>query len=106
MNYITYLFKTKGYFEYPQIKKGEKMATTLDNKTPLGKMILKNLYLKGKNQAWLAQQIHVKPNHICILCSRTICPKAETLLKISKALDIDVGELYKAVAETVENNER
>jgi plasmid maintenance system antidote protein VapI len=82
------------------------MATTLDNKTPLGKIILKNLYLKGKNQAWLAQQIHVKPSHICILCSRTTCPNAETLLKISKALDIDVRELYNAVAETVGNKSK
>lgn len=78
------------------------MATNFDNKTPLGKLILKKLYLKGKNQAWLAEQIHVKPNHICILCSKIRCPKVETLLKISKALDVDIEELYKAVAETVE----
>lgn len=78
------------------------MATQLDNKTPLGKLILKNLYLKGKNQAWLAEQIQVKPNHICLLCSKIICPKVETLLKISKTLDIELEDLYKAVAEAVE----
>lgn len=78
------------------------MATRLDNKTPLGKLILKNLYLKGKNQAWLAEQIQVKPNHICLLCSKIICPKVETLLKISKTLDIELEDLYKAVAEAVE----
>lgn len=82
------------------------MATRLDNKTPLGKLILKNLYLKGKNQAWLAEQIQVKPNHICLLCSRIICPKAETLLKISETLDIKLEDLYRAVAEIVETTEK
>lgn len=82
------------------------MATNLDNKTPLGKLILKRLYLKGKNQAWLAEQINVKPNHISILCSKIKCPKVETLLKISNALDVDIEELYKAVAKTVEVTEK
>ena len=77
------------------------MATKLDNKTPLGQLILKELYLKGKNQAWLAEQIQVSPNHICILCSKIKNPKTETLVKIASALDVDVTKLYKAVAETV-----
>lgn len=75
------------------------MSTTSDNKTPLGKVILKNLYLQGKNQAWLAEQIGVSKNHISIICSKIKSPKVETLLKISKALDIDVNELLKAVSE-------
>lgn len=78
------------------------MATQLDNKTPLGKLILQRLYLKGKNQAWLAEQIQVNPNHISILCSKIKCPQVDTLLKISKALDIQMEELYRAVAETVQ----
>ena len=78
------------------------MATRLDTKTPLGKLILKNLYLKGKNQAWLAEQIQVKPNHISLLCCKIRCPKAETLLKISKTLGIELEDLYKAVAEGIE----
>lgn len=78
------------------------MAARLDNKTPLGKLILQRLYLKGKNQAWLAEEIHVTPNHVCVLCTRIRCPKIETLLKISKALDIEMEELYRAVSETVE----
>lgn len=82
------------------------MAITLENKTPLGKLILRELYLQGKNQVWLAKQIHVKPNHICILCSKIRCPKVDTLLKISKALDINIEELYKAVAETIEITEK
>lgn len=82
------------------------MATTLDNKTPLGKIILKNLYLKGKNQAWLAEEIGVNPNHISILCSKIKNPKVETLKKLSKALDIELEDLYKAVAETVEITEK
>lgn len=32
------------------------MAARTNNKTPLGRFILKTLYLKGKNQAWLAEQ--------------------------------------------------
>ena len=82
------------------------MATTLDNKTPLGKIILKNLYLKGKNQAWLAEEIGVNPNHISILFSKIKNPKVETLKKLSKALDIELEDLYKAVAETVEITEK
>lgn len=82
------------------------MATNLDNKTPLGKLILRELYFQGKNQVWLSKQIHVKPNHICVLCSKIRCPKVDTLLKISKALDINIEELYKAVAETVEITEK
>lgn len=77
------------------------MATRTDNKTPLGKLILKNLYLKGKNQVWLAEQIGVKPNHICVLCSKTKNPKFETMKKLSKALDIELEDLYKAVVENV-----
>lgn len=82
------------------------MATILDNKTPLCKIILKNLYLKGKNQAWLAEEIGVNPNHISILCSKIKNPKVETLKKLSKALDIELEDLYKAVAETVEITEK
>ena len=82
------------------------MATILDNKTPLGKIILKNLYLKGKNQAWLAEEIGVNPNHISILCSKIKNPKVETLKKLSKALDIELEDLYKAIAETVEITEK
>lgn len=79
------------------------MATRLDNKTPLGKIILKNLYLKGKNQAWLAEQINVSPNHISVLCTKIKCPNISTLTKISKVLDIAMEDLYKAVSETVES---
>lgn len=81
------------------------MATRTDNKTPLGKLILKKLYLKGKNQAWLAEQIGVNPNHISVLCSRIKNPKVETLKKLSKALDVELEVLYKTVVEnvTVEN---
>lgn len=80
------------------------MSAILDNKTPLGKVILRNLYLQGKNQAWLANQIGVSENHISIICSKIKSPKIETLLKISKALDIDVGELLKAVSENLKAN--
>lgn len=82
------------------------MATRTNNKTPLGKLILKSLYLKGKNQAWLAEEMGVNPNHISILCSKIKNPKVETLKKLSKALDIELKDLYNAVAETVEITEK
>lgn len=82
------------------------MATCTDNKTPLGKMILKKLYLMGKNQKWLAEQIGAKPNHISILCSRIKNPKVTTLKKLSKALDIELEDLYRAVAETMETTKK
>lgn len=81
------------------------MATKLDNKTPLGKLILKNLYLKGKNQEWLAEQIGVNPNHISVLCSKIKCPRIDTLMKISKTLDIEMSELYQAVSQTIESKQ-
>lgn len=80
------------------------MATRLDNKTPLGKLILTKLYLMGKNQAWLAEQMDVNLSHISIICSKTMNPKFQTLSKISKILDIEINELYQAVAENYENN--
>lgn len=81
------------------------MATRLDNKTPLGKLILTKLYLKGKNQEWLAEQIGVNPNHISVLCSKIKCPRIDTLYKISKALDIEMSELFQAVSESIEINQ-
>ena len=81
------------------------MATRLDNKSPLGKLILKKLYLMGKNQAWLAEQMNVSISHISVICSKTKNPKFETLSKISKMLDIEISELYQAVAENFEKKE-
>ncbi|MCX4378250.1 MAG: helix-turn-helix transcriptional regulator [Lachnospiraceae bacterium] len=80
------------------------MAAQTDGKTPLGKLILKNLYLKGKNQAWLAKQISVSENHISIICSKTKSPKIETLLKISRVLNINADELLEAVSENLKTS--
>lgn len=79
------------------------MPVVLDNKTPLGKLVLTNLYMNGKNLAWLAEQIDVDISHLSILCSKTKNPKVQTLLKISKVLNIEISELYNAVAENLEN---
>ncbi len=76
------------------------MAGQSAGKTPLGKLILRELYLQGKNQRWLAEQIGVNPNHICVLLSKTKFPRSDTLLKISKALNIDIAELYQAIEES------
>lgn len=80
------------------------MATQLDNKTALGKLILTTLYLKGKNQAWLAEQMNVSISHISVICSKTKNPKFETLSKISKVLDIEISELYQAVTTNFDSN--
>lgn len=80
------------------------MAARLDNKSPLGKLILKKLYLMGKNQAWLAEQMNVNMSHISVVCSKTKNPNYNTLSKISKALDIEVSELYQAIADNFEEN--
>ena len=82
------------------------MATQLDDKSPLGKLILQRIYLMGKNQAWLAEQINVKPSHISILCKTIKCPTIDTLRKLSNVLDIEIEELYKAVAENVEDKKK
>lgn len=82
------------------------MAVRTDNKTPLGKLILKKLYLNGKNQAWLAKQIGVNPSHISVLCSKIKNPKVETLKKLSKVLNIELEDLYRAVTETAEITEK
>lgn len=81
------------------------MAVVTDVKTPLGKFILKRLYQMGKNQVWLAKQIGVKPSHICVLCSKTKNPKIKTLFKISKALDVSLNELLKAMSENIDRLE-
>lgn len=78
------------------------MASLLDNKSPLGKLILTNLYLKGKNQAWLAKQMNVNISHVSAICSKTKNPKFETLSKISKILDIELSELYEAISKNFE----
>ena len=81
------------------------MATRSDNKTPLGKLILRKLYLMGKNQAWLAEQMNVNISNISVLCSKTKNPTFETMSKLSKILDIDSSELFKSVAENFESKE-
>lgn len=81
------------------------MASRLENKSPLGKLILTKLYLMGENQAWLAEQMNVNISHISVICSKTKNPKFKTLSKISKILDIELTELYQAVAENFEINE-
>lgn len=78
------------------------MATRTDNKTPLGKLVLKTLYLKGKNQAWLAEQMNVSKSTVSVLCIKTKNPTFGTLKKLAIVLDIELEDLFKAVAETVE----
>ena len=77
------------------------MATTLDNKNPLGKLILRKLYLMGKNQTWLAKQMGVEKSFISIICTKTKNPSFITVNKISKILDIELQELANAVEENL-----
>lgn len=81
------------------------MAVVSSNKTPLGKVILQNLYLNGKNQAWLAKQMNVNLSYVSILCSKIKNPTPETLTKLSEILNIEVAELYQAVLQNLVDSE-
>lgn len=82
------------------------MATILDNKSPLGKLILKKTYLIGKNQKWLAEKCGIKSTHVSKICNGKIKnPDIKTLRKISQVLEIEISDLYQAVAENFENSQ-
>jgi transcriptional regulator with XRE-family HTH domain len=61
----------------------------------LGKIILKNLYKKGKNQKWLAMNVDVSAAAVSSIISGRSNPSQQTLKKISDTLKIDINELIK-----------
>jgi len=67
----------------------------------LGREIKRNLYLLGKNQKWLAEEVGVTEGAISnIVCGRSK-PSQKTLLKIADKLLINVEELVSCLLEAV-----
>ncbi|MCC5912210.1 MAG: helix-turn-helix transcriptional regulator [Clostridiaceae bacterium] len=64
-------------------------------KCPLGIEILKNLYLLGKTQNWLAERVGVSPAHISWIISGRVMPRQPILKKISEELNVKPEELVK-----------
>lgn len=51
---------------------------------------------KGITQTELAAAMHVAQSHMSKIEGNVVAPKAETILKIAKALDVPVSELIGA----------
>ena len=49
----------------------------------------------GKNNKWLAEQLGKDPATVSKWCTNVSQPSLETLLMISKLLDVDVNELVR-----------
>ena len=49
----------------------------------------------GKTNKWLAEQLGKDPATVCKWCTNVSQPSLETLLMISKLLDVDVNELVR-----------
>lgn len=51
---------------------------------------------KGRTNKWLAEQLGRDPATVSKWCTNTCQPGIETLLKIAKVLDVEVGELLRS----------
>ena len=49
---------------------------------------------KKKTSKWLSEQLGITPSTVSKWCTNTSQPDMETLAKISKLLDVGVGDLY------------
>lgn len=56
-------------------------------------LIGKHLKMKGRKQKWLAEQLGLSENTISSYVKNNKHPKIETLLKISKILEVELTEL-------------
>lgn len=54
-----------------------------------------------KTNKWLAEQLSKDPATVSKWCTNTAQPGLDTLLKIAKALDVDVKELINSSKEEV-----
>ena len=50
---------------------------------------------KNKSNKWLAEQLDKDPAMVCKWVTNTNQPNIETLIQISKALDVSVNELLR-----------
>ena len=65
----------------------------MDENNSIGKEIRRNLYLQGKSQKWLADEVGVAESTISsIICGRSK-PSQKTLLKIAMKLSINAERL-------------
>lgn len=48
---------------------------------------------KKKTSKWLAEQLNVNPSTVSKWCTNTSQPPLETIIRISKLLNIDIKEL-------------
>lgn len=50
---------------------------------------------KGRTNKWLAAELGKDPATVSKWCTNTSQPTLETMLRIAKALDVDMNELVK-----------
>ena len=55
---------------------------------------------KNKTNKWLAEQLGKDPVTISNWCTNKVQPSLETLMEISKVLNVDVKELIRSSIET------
>lgn len=60
---------------------------------------------KNKTNKWLAEQLGKDPVTISNWCTNKVQPSLETLMEISKVLNVDVKELIRSSIETTNKNE-
>ena len=75
------------------------MAQELDNKSPLGKLIFRELYKKGKNQKWLADRLGIDRSYVSVLCNTKKNIKANMILNLSNALGVTTDEILNSIKE-------
>lgn len=59
---------------------------------------------QGRTQKWLSTVINKSYPVVTNYCNNNSQPSIPTLVKIAKALDIDVRELLKSTKKTTDNN--
>lgn len=50
---------------------------------------------KGKTSKWLSEQLNVSPSTVSKWCTNTVQPDLETLVEISKMLEVSILELLR-----------
>ena len=50
---------------------------------------------KGKTNKWLSEQLNVSPSTVSKWCTNTVQPDLETLVEISKKLEVSILELLR-----------
>lgn len=72
-------------------------TSTLNNKSPLGILIVMQLHKLGKNQKWLADGSGMSQVYLCNILAGRANPTMKSLRKLAQNLDIDVKDLANAM---------